>query len=205
MALNETDIANIAIRDLGATEITDIELDKGKVANVVRIYWDAVVDECLRAHKWTFAKKWKSIAADADYDMVDGRYAYAYQKPPDYIRMSRMNVKDTKFKVRGDHILTNTTPLIIEYIWRHDSAIKWPSYFYMALAAHLASFLSVPLAKKGTKKVEWSQIYGIRLIDGKAADSLEDDPADADDGLHTVANEPWLQVMGATSSDTEVC
>jgi len=201
MSLSETDIVNIAVRDIGATEITDIDTDDGKVANTVRTYWPAVIDEGLRAHKWTFAKVMKALAADGDYTMVDARYAYAYQKPSDYIRMSRMNVKGTKFEIRGEHILTNSSPLIVEYIYRHVTAIKWPSYFYMALAAHLASFIVTPLSKKGTKKIDWSQVYMFRLEQAMAADSLEDDPMDADDGLHTVENEPWLQVMGATSTE----
>ena len=192
--LNETDIANIAVRDVGATEITDIVTDTGKNAAVVRTYWDAVVDEVLRAHKWSFAKKMKALAADADYDMVDDRYAYAYVKPADYIRMSRMNVTGTLFQVRGDHLLTNVSPFIVEYIYRHENAIRWPSYFYMALAAQLASFIAVPLAGKGTKKVKWLEIYLLRLEDAKKADALEDDPIDQNDGLHQVSNEPWLTV-----------
>lgn len=194
MGLTSTDIANIAIRDIGATPISDIVTDTGKTAETVRTYWDAVVEECLRGHKWTFAKKMKSLAADGDYEMVDDRYTYAYQKPSDYVRMSRMNVKDTHFEIRGEHILVNSSPLIAEYIYLHENAIKWPSYFYMPLAALLSSYLAVPLAKKGSKKVDWSQIYLYRLKIGKDADSQEDDPMDNDAGLHTVSNEPWLTV-----------
>lgn len=192
MALNETDIANIAVRDVGASEISDIDTDTGKVASTVRTYWDAVVDEVLRAHKWTFARKMKALAADADYDMVDDRYAYAYQKPADYIRMSRMNIAGTNFEIRGNHLLTNVSPFIVEYIYRHENVIRWPSYFYMALAAHLASFIALPLSGKGTKKVDWSGIYIFRLEEGKIADALEDDPIDVNDGLHSVDTEPWL-------------
>ena len=192
MALNETDIANIAIRDVGASEISDIDTDKGKVAGVVRTYWDAVVDEVLRAHKWTFAKKVKALAADADYDMVDDLYAYAYEKPANYVRISRMNISGTNFAARGNHILSNLSPFIVEYIYRHENAVQWPSYFYMAVAAHLASFITLPLSGKGTKKVDWSEIYLFRLADAKAADALEDDPTDVNDGLHQVDNEPWL-------------
>ncbi|MCK4782568.1 MAG: hypothetical protein KAV87_02375 [Desulfobacteraceae bacterium] len=194
MALNETDIANIAIRDVGATEITDIDDDTGKVAATVRTYWDAVVDECLRAYKWTFAKKVVALAAEDEYVNVDGRYQYSYAKPADYIRMVRINVENTNFAIRGNSLLTDISPCIIEYVYRHNNAILWPSYFYMALAAHLASFLAIPLSKKGTKKVDWSEIYLFRLATAQDLDALEDDPKDQNDGLHAVSSEPWLTV-----------
>lgn len=194
MALDGTDIANIAVRDVGASEISDIDDDTGKVASTIRTYWDAVKDEVLRAYKWTFAKKMKALAADADYEMVDDRYAYAYEKPADYIRMVRMNIPDTKFQIRGNHILSNSSPLIIEYVYRHENYVQWPSYFYMAFAAQLSSFIAVPLSKKGTKKVGWSQIYLFRLEAAKIADALEDDPIDLNDGLQQVSREPWLTV-----------
>ena len=194
MPLTKTDIANIAIRDIGATPISDIDTDTSKEAQVVRTYWDAVVDECLSGHKWSFAKKMLAWAADGDYDMVDARYQYAYVKPTDYIRMSMMNVKDTRYQIRGDHLLTNASPFLTEYIYRHVNAIKWPSYFYLVVAAHLASFIALPLAKKGSKKVDWAEMYLFRLQLGKDKDSQEDDPIEADQGLHTVTNEPWLTV-----------
>ena len=194
MALDKTDIANIALRDVGASEITDIDDDEGKEAAVVRTYWDAVLDECLSDYKWTFARKVVSLAQESGYENIDGKYQYSYAKPADYIKMVGINVENANFVIRGQSLLTDISPCVIEYVYRHENAIYWPSYFYMALAALLSSFIAIPLSKKGSKKVEWTSVYLLRLETGKTKDALEDDPKDRNDGLHAVTSEPWLTI-----------
>lgn len=193
---SKVQIANLALSVLGANEVSDLDNENTKEANLVNTFWDQVVSEVLEDHTWDFAKKWVSLAEDASYSMVDEKYEYAYSLPGDYIRMSKAEndeTDDVEFVRREEHILCNYSPFKVEYIRQITDVSKYPSHFIMAVAGKLRVYLSVPLKKKGAKEVDWLSIYENKVLpDAQLRDSRQSKPSKDDAVKHTKDNDSWV-------------
>lgn len=186
-------ICNLALTDLGANIIANLETDSSKEAKNCRVYYDILVDRVLEAHHWDFAKTWVVLALDAGYVFVDDQYEYAYQKPADFIRFSRMENKASIFEVRGETIVSNLEDAEIEYIKRVSDSTLYPPHFVSALHSLLRAHLAIPLARKSSKGISWMRSYTeIDLPAAKLLDAQQGNPPIVSSTRHTDATDTWL-------------
>jgi len=192
-------ICNMALTDLGATTITTLEAsDDSKEADACRVYYDLLILELLEEHPWDFAKTWVALAEDAGYTFVDDMYDYAYEKPADYVRHSRLEDKDVEFEVRGTNIVSNQEDLEIEYIKEMADPTVYPPHFVTALAARLRASLAMTLSRKGSKAVDWMGIYMHQVLPrAKLLDSQVSRPSRATQYEHTESADTWLSARSS--------
>lgn len=189
---SQVDICNVAILDVGGNTINAID-EGSREAELCDHYWEMFVDEVLSEHTWNFAKQWVALAEEAGYSMVDSEYGYAYELPSDYVRMSRMEDKKSLYEVRGTTLLTNVEDCLIEYIKRVDDVMAFPPGFRMALIARLRAALAIPLARKGTKAIDWMNLYlSVDLPRAKTKDAMEGNQSEESLHQHTDENDTWL-------------
>lgn len=189
---SQIDICNVALTDVGGNAINAID-EGGKEADLCYLYWDSLVDEVLSEHTWNFAKKWVNLAEDSGYVMVDGEYSTAFQLPNDYIRISRPENLALQYEIRETTLLCNEDTLAIEYIFRVSNVEKFTPGFRMALIARLRASLAIPMARKGSKAVDWMGIYLSReLPNAKKKDSNENSPSEEAVHRHIDATDSWL-------------
>ena len=187
-------ICNLALTELGANIITSLDAsDTSKEADTCRAVYDLILDEVLEAHHWDFAKTWVALALDAGYTSIDEIYEYAYEKPADFIRFSRLESKSNNFEVRGSSIVSNVEDLEIEYIWRVVDPTQYPSHFIMAFVARLKASLVTPIARKGTKSIDYLRVYEeLVLPRAKMLDAQQGRPSQAQSSQHTDTTDTWL-------------
>jgi len=194
---SQTSIANRALAELGITLISSVT-DGSKSANLINEVWDDMVIEVLESHRWSFAKKWVAVAVDASYTFIDEDWDYAYAKPSDYVRMSKLEERTSNFAIRGEYIMSNlSSPLNFEYIYNLTDTTKWPQHFINAIIGKLKSIIATPLVvKRGNKTNEdFLAIYlEVILPKAKSRDGEEGyGESDIDKGKHVESNDTWLQ------------
>lgn len=175
--MTRTTIANLALREIGATRIDDFDEDSA-TGDIVRDVWEQGVRKALARAEWEFAKK---VTERARTDAAaDQGYAYSYGLPDDFIRLvscydsDRIEnpMWDKDFERRGNAIFTDEEKLFIKYIYYYDTVGGWSPWFIDVLVADLASVMCSPLKSAG----ERDRLEGLatqRLRDGKSADGAQ--------------------------------
>lgn len=181
------DICNLAINDLGGNPISDLDEDS-KEARLCKDAYEPTLREILASHKWNLAAKWAVLAEDAGYSILDSRYTYAYTQPADFVRMWRGDDRDTRYSKTGKRILSSTETLTIKYVYFNNDPSTYPPLFVIALASLLKHKLSIPLAKRGSKKTNWYQLYLIDLGNAQLADAQESN----EDPDYKKESDSWL-------------
>lgn len=193
---SQVQICNLALVDIGAKTIN--ALDDGSVeADVCDEVYDLLLEMVLEAHTWDFAKKWVALAEDAGYTMIDEQYDYAYELPADYIRMSRMEDKDSLYEVRGSTLLTNVEDANIEYIQKITDPTKYPSHFVRAFSARMRLPLAMKVTNKGSKAIDFATLYySADLPQAKSDDARQGNPSQETKIRHTNETDSWLSARG---------
>ena len=67
-ALTKTQICNLALGRLGASQLTDVDTDASVESIQCLLHYDATLNALLRAHPWRFASLWVELVLDAAAD-----------------------------------------------------------------------------------------------------------------------------------------
>lgn len=68
MALTETELCNMALGRIGASQLVDLDTDSSTEATQCNLYLDATRDALLRSHPWRFASLWVELVLDEEAD-----------------------------------------------------------------------------------------------------------------------------------------
>lgn len=114
MASTSTDIANQALRRIGAATISDITSTTEKGALVANEFYADTVKEVSRAHPWNCLKRRATLKAFGKEPAFEWGYRYAL--PSDFLRMEKLNGVNAWepqdfFEIEGfyDSLVTNGT------------------------------------------------------------------------------------------------
>lgn len=151
---SKTSIFNRALRILGGRSVQSPDEN---LPDAIRMNeaWDDCVDEVLRAHPWSHAMQWASLAKLATPPPFG--FAYAYELPSACLRMVDIRTdgdltrEGQPFEIVGSAVYTNATPALARFVVRTDSTSLWPSDFCGVLALRLAVETASALAKDGGK------------------------------------------------------
>lgn len=136
-ASSDVEVANMALRVLGAEAITSFDEDSKLAAAMAEIY-DSERDAFMREHEWNFAVHRTSLArltAAPAFGPVS-----AFQLPPDYLRVLQVE-PEVAWAIEGRTIVCDSDTLAIRYIRRVESPTLWDATFKKAFAARLAKEL----------------------------------------------------------------
>lgn len=185
-------IANAALRELGAN--TAVKGETSKEASLIEDLWDILLKEALEQHTWDFAKGVKSLGEDANCSMPDAKWEYAYTLPTDFVRMGRKKANDFKYERRGQHLLTNESPCIIEYVYLEEDPTKFPAHFVMALRHLLMGSFAIPLAKKGTKAIDFKRLfYEVAMPEARKLDAHQSNMSAEDTSGVDPDSDSWVE------------
>ena len=161
---SQVGICNRALTKLGDKRITSLDEDS-KPAAVLNSMYDDVLDACLRAHVWSFAKTRAQLAALADAPLFG--FGYQYRLPADFIRLIQIGQflvyprTDTRglFSIEDGNILTDIgAPLYIRFARRVTDPNAMDALFREAFACRLAAEACESLTQSSTKRqAAWAE------------------------------------------------
>lgn len=139
-------IWNASLEALGDGPISDTG-DPVASARGLTARWDDVVEDCLEAGMWNFAKRTSELAADTGVTPNFGP-TEIIAKPTDWVRTMKMSADEyfsepyLDYTDEVDYWAANTTPLYCQYVSNDASygldLTKWPRSFTRYVELELA-------------------------------------------------------------------
>lgn len=140
-----TQLANLALSELGARRIDALDSDTTTEAKACRLHFDHCRDSLLRRHPWSFATRRVGISRITGDPVKE--WAAAWQLPPDLVRLIRVvsvandsKVPENSFAIEGRQLLTSDTDA--KHIVYVSSAVpvgEWDSLFVEAMTYALSA------------------------------------------------------------------
>jgi hypothetical protein len=151
---SKVNIWNMALAQLGNTDVVVADTDTTAVATTCALFWDTTLDDVLRAVAWPFATKFVALAGKAAAPNIDWGFSYTY--PADCVTARRIldtatrsASSVTKIPMRArpyDKIFTDIDNATLEYTERVTDTTKWPADFVACVALLLAYRVSPAIA-----------------------------------------------------------
>lgn len=176
---SQVGIANRALTKLGSARITSLDEDS-KAAAAINSCYDYVLDACLRAHRWDFAKTRASLPALSPAPLFG--FQHQYRLPSDFLALIEIGQfqvyprGDTRglFSVEGGNILTDLgAPLAIRYTRRVTDPNAYDALFVEAFACRLALEVCESLTQSQTKMQTVSAMLSSAIGEAVRANAIE--------------------------------
>lgn len=196
----DVDICNLALTHLGQAIITTLD-DAVENARKCKLIYNNCRDEVLRSATWKFAKRSIALTDISDTTTVPTGWTYVYSYPSDCIYVRKAFIDDTgvfslPFFVEMPNypttnpspieydiiyfsdldalgIVSNVTPLNIEYTARMANSSLYDSKFKKALSYKLAAELADILTGAQGKGEKMQQMYQFVMSDAAANNANE--------------------------------
>lgn len=148
MAISETSICNIALGQIGAGRIADINGTQ-PVEKDCKVFFEQARRDVLATAHWRFARKFQALTMSAN--TPKSGYSFEYPLPSDHISPVKL-VGDYDFQVVGDAIHSNQEAtaeqeLVLEYTAEITDPTKFTSKFVNLLVARLCGPLAMSVKK----------------------------------------------------------
>ncbi len=194
---SKVDVANRALRMVGATRITSFTQGTPS-ANAVNDIYDEVLKELLASAEWKFAKKRSNLARSSTAPVYEYDYAYAF--PSDWLRTVDVHNNDNgtgNFKYReaqvgSQNVLeTNEEQVYLTYVYfEQDPNLMTPT-FRTALSTALGRDLAVPLSESGTLQTRLESRATRSLFKAMSVDAIGSTPKSRPMGSWATARYGW--------------
>ena len=175
-------ICNMALLYIGQDDIQSLE-EGSKAARLCSMLYAPVRDQLLEEHHWNFATRHASLAliGPADGNTAAFGWDYAYQLPPDCLRVRRL-AGDAPYEVREKGVLlTNVADAQAVLTVRVVDAERFPALFIEVLARKLSAELAVPLTASGKLEQSMMTKYLNAFERARLADASEGEQEPTDD------------------------
>lgn len=153
---SKVDIANVALRRVGAPRIVSFTEDSAS-AQVVNDVYDIMLEDLLRQHFWNFAIRRQKLARLSNVPAFE--FDYSYSVPQDWIRTVSVHPNDNgsgTMKYKEEEIdnkrviLSSEEDVYMRYVARVTDPNKWSADFRNAVSMTLARELAIPLGDSNT-------------------------------------------------------
>lgn len=149
--MNQTEIANLALRKIGQARIVDFNATSNE-AELIRDSWTNARQTSLRAAPWNFALKQAQLTASSTTPLFHWRFSYPL--PADYMRLVSNNgiLAGTKlpcWEVASGAVFSNESKADIVYVRDEENTSLWDSQFCEAIAFQLAAMIAPSLLADG--------------------------------------------------------
>lgn len=149
---SETEIANLALSEIGARRIASIDSDTSAEAVACRTHFDHCRDTLLRRHPFSFANRAVALSASATAPVASVEWDTAWVLPGDLVRLIRvvgqdMDLPEQRFEIHGRYLHTlNLSSLTIVYVTNDVPVNEWDSLFVDAMRFKLAASIAGEIA-----------------------------------------------------------
>ena len=175
---SDTDVANVALRLVGATAITSIT-DGSTNGNLLDDIYTEVRDDLLRSHPWNFATKRVQLAQISTDPTFEFDHAYAL--PSDWLRTISVHDNDAGHgtvlyrteQVAGQNaIVASSDAIYLRYVHRVTDPNLMAADFRRAFELSLARDLSIPVASSNTMQAQYSAEASRVLARARSSDAM---------------------------------
>lgn len=179
---SETDVANVALRLIGQTPITN-RTDGSPNGNIIDDLFDDVRDDLLRYNPWNFATKRAELAKSATLPAFE--FDFAYPLPADWIRTLSVHSNDAghgavfhRMELINNQkaILVSSDQLFVRYIYREKDPNVWSADFRRAVSLAIARDLAVPVASSNTLQEQISKQFEKAMNRARSNDAMGASP-----------------------------
>jgi hypothetical protein len=146
MAISNTKICNMALDELGAKRINDLDTDQSPQAIKCRLHFEQTRDALIRSHWWRFARDRASLSKDTV--SPDFEWDNQFILPSDFLAarpvFGDFETQNTRFSydLEGDRLLTNQDAIDFRYIKRVTDPTKFDPLFVEVFVLILAEKLN---------------------------------------------------------------
>jgi hypothetical protein len=178
-------ICNLALSNIAKDNIQDLD-EASTEAKLCKQFYEHSRDTLLQAFPWRFARKTSSLAALTN--TKDKRWAYAYKRPTDCLKVRRVTDEGQgdyleygdgavaggyAYDIEGTTLFCDLSPAFLDYTSRVDDVTKFPPLFVEALAWHLAVRLAMPITRDPKIRADAFQLATRMQSEAAAADANE--------------------------------
>lgn len=196
---SEVDIANSALRKIGAQPITSFDEGTDN-ANVVDDQYPNVRDYLLRSHTWNFATKLKKLARSADTPAFE--WDHQYPLPSDWLRLVTVSDNDAghgtvRYEIGyddddGNVIFADVDELWIRYIARVTDPNRMSADFREVLSWALAREFAVSIAQSNTLSDRMDARFQSAFRRSRSTDGMEDYPKEFPASSWAAVRHSWV-------------
>ena len=180
------DIANFALNNLGASNISSLD-ENSKAARIVNQRYDAVRDAVFRAHPWNCLIERAQLAQDTDAPAFGYAYQYALPTNPYCLRVLEFsngtlsypqdNITNNSggpvFVIEGRKLLTDEAVARIKYIGRVTDPQQYDASLVEALAARLAAEVCYAITGSTSMVQIQTSLYEAKINEARFNDATE--------------------------------
>lgn len=171
MVATETEIVNLGLDLIGEAPVTDILAPGNERATVAARQYYAARDALLRAHLWTFARKWVALTVSSTATL-DVERPYQYPLPAECVRVIRPNT--VHWVVRGRTIYwSESAALSVEIVQNGMTVPEFDPCFVEALAARIVLRMVERRTQSANKQQVLRQHYRDAIDEAIRAGAVE--------------------------------
>jgi len=183
LSFSQVEIANGALTHCGEPSITSLDQD-GKAARLLKRNYALVLKRVLTKYRWNFATKRAELAADPT--APEFGFAYRHRVPSDFLQLiglydgtgSQRNYTDTDtiFKLEGNYVLCDTTPVKIFYTANITDTSQYDPAFVAVLEYYLATKIFYDLTKGADRYSALVQEREKAVKEAKFSNAIQNTP-----------------------------
>lgn len=172
MSLTKVNIANMALRMMGAGRIESLTENAPEAQAITDVY-DMCRRELLRLLPWRFATKYVELANTGTTPTL--QWSQEYQLPSDVIKVISLNNPQANypFEIQGDKLLCDDSTAKIKYIQDIEDVAQFDDNFAQALAALIASRTATTITGSRTKQNDMYAMYKESIAEARTMSAQE--------------------------------
>lgn len=151
MAQTATELANLALLDIGQSPIDSID-ESTHTAETCKLLYAQARDTVLAAALWFCAKRRSSLALLTETPAFG--FTNAYQLPSDFLRLWDINGRNKDYDLDGDRLLIDDDDAQLIYIWKLTDVSKMHPWLVEAIRKKMAAELAKALTGDRNRRVE---------------------------------------------------
>lgn len=180
MALNDIALCSRALIRIGAAPITSFT-DGTAESEIAGALYEPARDAMLSAYPWSFATGQTILTQLETSPIAD--FDNAFQLPTDYLRAisagtgsaSAASGRGVKYRITGQELHTNSSDLVLTYIYRPDEA-NVPPFFDQALITRLAAEFVIPITENTSRAEALFSLANKEFERARQIDAQQDTP-----------------------------
>ena len=180
------DIANIALNNIGASNITSLD-ENSKAARVINQRYESVRDAVFRAHPWNCLINRASLAQETTTPAFGYTYQYSLPTNPFCLRVLEFsngslsypqdnitnNTGGPVFVIEGRKLLTDEGSAQIKYVGRITDPQQYDASLIEALAARLSAEVCYAITGSTSMVQIQTSLYEAKINEARFNDATE--------------------------------
>ena len=180
------DIANIALNNIGASNISSLD-ENSKAARVVNQRYESVRDAVFRAHPWNCLINRASLAQETTTPAFGYTYQYSLPTNPFCLRVLEFsngtlsypqdnitnNTGGPVFVIEGRKLLTDEGSAQIKYVGRITDPQQYDASLIEALAARLSAEVCYAITGSTSMVQIQTSLYEAKINEARFNDATE--------------------------------